>query len=143
MSVMKLVPVEPTSNMVTDGRVTTEEVERCETVADLGALFRKQWAFALAAAPTDETQGVKRDPVAWRVKDFADGWILYETEKAARSDAARMARALVQPLYAATPKPEAVSDAMVERAKAELFKRGIVDVFSVRASLTAALAGGE
>ena len=47
----KLVPVEPTSEMVTDGRVVMWQVEECETVADLGDLFRKQWAQALAAAP--------------------------------------------------------------------------------------------
>lgn len=46
-----IVPREPTADMVTDGRVVMWQVEECETVQDLGNLFRKQWAQALAAAP--------------------------------------------------------------------------------------------
>lgn len=39
-----------------------------------------------------------RSPVAWRVKDFADGWILFHTEAEARREA-EGAGNLVQPLY--------------------------------------------
>lgn len=46
-------------------------------------------------------------PVAWRVKDFADGWILFHTERAARHESAAMGGALIQPLYASsTPSQE-------------------------------------
>jgi hypothetical protein len=45
------------------------------------------------------------EPVAWRVKDFADGWILCATEKQAQREA-RDCGNLVQPLYlAAAPQP--------------------------------------
>ncbi len=43
------------------------------------------------------------DPVAWRVKDFADGWILCRTEDEARRLAAEGAGNLVQPLYTSAP----------------------------------------
>lgn len=43
-------------------------------------------------------------PVAWRVKDFADGWIYYSDDEAhARKVAADMGGALVEPLYSANP----------------------------------------
>jgi hypothetical protein len=49
------------------------------------------------------------EPVAWRVKDFADGWILYDNQSEAEHDARHMADNLVQPLYAAPPsEPQAV-----------------------------------
>ena len=44
------------------------------------------------------------EPVAWRVKDFADGWILCATEKQARREA-RDCGNLVQPLYALPVAP--------------------------------------
>ncbi len=40
------------------------------------------------------------DPVAWRVKDFVDGWIYYTDEAHARRVARHMSGALVEPLYA-------------------------------------------
>jgi len=44
-------------------------------------------------------------PVVWRVKDFADGWIYYEDKAHAEAEA-RHAGALIQPLYAtAAPAP--------------------------------------
>jgi hypothetical protein len=39
-----------------------------------------------------------RRPVCWRVKDFADGWIYFETEDRARKEAERTG-ALVEPVY--------------------------------------------
>ncbi len=41
------------------------------------------------------------EPVAWRVKDFADRWVYYTSAEAARGASYLMADALVQPLYAA------------------------------------------
>lgn len=41
-------------------------------------------------------------PVAWRVKDYADGWILYATETEARRAASNDERGsggLIEPLY--------------------------------------------
>lgn len=47
------------------------------------------------------------EPVAWRVKDFADGWILFHDELGARLEA-EGAGNLVQPLYTRPPVwPEA------------------------------------
>lgn len=38
-------------------------------------------------------------PVAWRVKDYADGWILFENEKVAIKNAEYLGSALIEPLY--------------------------------------------
>lgn len=40
------------------------------------------------------------EPVAWRVKDFADGWVYCTSYEAARGHSYMMADALIQPLYA-------------------------------------------
>ena len=39
-----------------------------------------------------------KHPIAWRVRDCADGWIIYQDEDAAKDDA-RQRGALIQPLY--------------------------------------------
>ena len=41
-------------------------------------------------------------PVAWRVKDYADGWILFSDYGAALQQATEMGGALIEPLYSAT-----------------------------------------
>lgn len=43
-------------------------------------------------------------PVAWRVKDFADGWILFHSEEEARREAAGAGN-LVEALYASPASP--------------------------------------
>lgn len=45
-----------------------------------------------------------REPVAWRVKDFADGWILCSTKEEAEREAASAGN-LIEPLYADEPQP--------------------------------------
>ncbi len=44
--------------------------------------------------------------VAWRVKDFADGWILFEDEGRAKFEAGQMGGALIEPLYRLMHKSE-------------------------------------
>ena len=52
--------------------------------------------------------------MAWRVKDFADGWILFHTEAGARREA-EGAGNLVQPLYASPIRePEISRTALIE-----------------------------
>lgn len=41
---------------------------------------------------------LKKRPVAWRVKDFADGWIIFQDEEAAYREAERTG-AVMQGLY--------------------------------------------
>ncbi|MCK9361761.1 hypothetical protein M0Q28_06095 [Patescibacteria group bacterium] len=53
-------------------------------------------------------------PVAWRVKDYADGWIIYTDEKRARIESVVMSGALVEPLYSA----DALSSLVRERDEA-------------------------
>lgn len=48
----QLVPVTPTPEMVTDGRITGSAVDACKYIKDYGDLFRSQWERALRAAPT-------------------------------------------------------------------------------------------
>jgi len=46
---------------------------------------------------SDEAE-MSAEPVAWRVKDFADGWILFWDRRAAEAWAEET-DALIQPLY--------------------------------------------
>lgn len=63
------------------------------------------------------TEGRGGEPVAWRVKDFADGWILCHTEAEARREA-EGAGNLTQPLYAlAVREPEISREADWESAE--------------------------
>ncbi len=56
-------------------------------------------------------------PVAWRVKDFADGWILCHSENQAKREA-EGAGNLIEPLYSAAAI--ASRDAEIERLRGEL-----------------------
>ncbi len=56
-------------------------------------------------------------PVAWRVKDYADGWVRYGTEAEAKREAKRTG-ALIEPLYSAAAL--ASRDAEIERLRGEL-----------------------
>ena len=56
-------------------------------------------------------------PVAWRVKDYADGWVRYGTEAEAKREAKRTG-ALIEPLYSAAAL--ASRDAEIERLSAAL-----------------------
>lgn len=55
------------------------------------------------------------EPVAWRVKDYGDGWIFCTDEKRAQLEAVVMGGALVQSLYASPTLPTP-TDEDVERA---------------------------
>ena len=56
---------------------------------------------------------MSEDPVAWRVKDFADGWVLCHTEAESRREA-EGAGNLVEPLYR-TPPPQTGGEAALLR----------------------------
>lgn len=62
-----------------------------DTVEDL--IAELQWQHA-------ERLSKRRNPVAWRVKDFADGWIYYGEEAHARRAADEMGGAFEESLYA-------------------------------------------
>lgn len=76
------------------------ELRACPTCGDPDAAIEP----ALEAAPRAVFIAVAAEPVAYRVKDFADGWIYYSDDEAhARKVAADMGGALVEPLYSANP----------------------------------------
>ena len=56
------------------------------------------------------------EPVAWRVKDYADGWMLAHTLAQAKGQAGN--GNLIQPLYT-TPPAREISEAELERVKGE------------------------
>lgn len=65
--------------------------------------------YAQAAAQSDYDARIrsalverKAEPVAWRCKDFADGWILYDSELRARDYKVKTG-CLMQPLYSTPP----------------------------------------
>lgn len=60
------------------------------------------WHAATALEAADKAE---QTPVAWRVKDFADGWVLFRNEAAAKHEAF-VSSALIQPLYLAAPAPD-------------------------------------
>ena len=59
-------------------------------------------------------------PVAWRVKDYADGWIFFLSEPMAK-DVAEPSGALIEPLYTRAPinrpSPEAGESGLIERLR--------------------------
>lgn len=57
----------------------------------------------------------RREPVAWRVKDFADDWILCHSERQALAEA-DSAGNLIEPLYRSPSPPDELS-ALRERVK--------------------------
>ena len=59
------------------------------------------------AAWNRRTPPAPAEAVAWRVKDYADGWILFHHEAPARKSASARNGALVQPLYTHPPQPDA------------------------------------
>ena len=92
------------------------------------------------------TDTAELKPVAWRVKDYADGWIIYTNEKRARIESVVMSGALVEPLYSADALSSLVRERDEARKEAEWWKKcdwwegGQHDYFSSRATrLEAAL----
>jgi hypothetical protein len=64
------------------------------------------------------------EPVAWRVKDYADGWMLAHTLDQAKGQAGN--GNLIQPLYASHPPArEAVDDAR-EKVRAEIVRSAAI-----------------
>ena len=54
-------------------------------------------------APEQPPQEGAGEPVAWRVKDFADGWFFYGKERGAEAMRAQVDGFLVQPLFTSPP----------------------------------------
>jgi hypothetical protein len=71
------------------------------------ATMKTHHAAALTAALAAQTQKGVEVPVAWRCKDFADGWILDHSERSA-SEYQRKTGCLVQPLFCAPPSISAL-----------------------------------
>jgi hypothetical protein len=101
----------------------TEEVSKApdRLYADRGP--RGGWMFREDRMPDTVVEYVRSDlvpptearggPVAWRVKDYADGWMLAHTLDQAKGQAGN--GNLIQPLYASHPPArEAVDDVLVE-----------------------------
>jgi hypothetical protein len=59
----------------------------------------------LASARTHTARALQPEPVAWRCKDYADGWILFQFEQNARRYQEETG-CLMQPLYAALSTQE-------------------------------------
>jgi hypothetical protein len=57
-------------------------------------------------AAVAEMDAEKPDPVAWRVKDFGDGWVYVSTEQRAKALSEEWSDALIQPLYTEPPEPD-------------------------------------
>ena len=93
-----------------NGRLT--EVIRLREQHTRDALIALGWT-----PPGEENRPAPpAEPVAWRVKDFGDGWTYYRQREAAEREA-ESTGAVIQGLYAAPPAPApVVDDAMVERA---------------------------
>jgi hypothetical protein len=61
--------------------------------------------YQAAIAEKKPTPAPEGEVVAWRVKDYADGWILFHHEAPARASGEARNGALVQPLYASPVVP--------------------------------------
>lgn len=60
------------------------------------------WNTRLPYRP-DGVGGEEAEPAAWRVKDYADGWIVFVHEQSAKACSEHRNGALIQPLYARLP----------------------------------------
>lgn len=105
-----------------DEVVTNPRVQAVATFLEgqVGAFADMSWGFyeglataTLATAFPRRSSSDEAEVVAWRVKDFADGWIFYTDEKRARTEAEIMAGALVEPLCRA-PKAAGVTEALTQ-----------------------------
>lgn len=95
-----------------------------DTRAEAIAAWNRRPAITAYEAAKGGGVGVK--PVAWRVKDYADGWIFYTDEKRARVEAKIMNGALVEPLYSAdaiTSPASGERDAVTQAAADVLAER--------------------
>jgi hypothetical protein len=70
------------------------------TLTDLTLAERLVRERDAAASRIEELERALGEPVAWQVKDYADGWISYYSEERARQEAEEMGGALVRPLFA-------------------------------------------
>lgn len=80
--------------MVARANGTVEHVKTADTL-------RKEAQGHLQPAK----EGYKLVPIAWRCKDYADGWILFHDEAKA-IDCQKETGCLMQPLYTAAPEGE-------------------------------------
>lgn len=64
---------------------------------------------ATASATPSEAEARSPQPVAWRCKDFADSWIIYQQESAAAAYRAETG-CLMEPLYALPTPPKAEAE---------------------------------
>ena len=71
-----------------------QEIRRVDGGHTLGA-----GALAEALMPFIRSALVEPEPVAWRVRDYADGWIIFKNFEAAKRTADD-GGALIEPLYA-------------------------------------------
>lgn len=95
--------------------VTYDELTECftvdlgdETIAEVYGRRRFTKARELAAMLMARRSA---DPVAWRVKDYADNWIMLENEEAAKA-LSQLMGALLQPLYARHPETLVLREAL-------------------------------
>lgn len=71
-------------------------------------------------APEQPPQEGAGEPVAWRVKDFADGWFFYGKERGAEAMRAQVDGFLVQPLFTSPPtdpRTKALEEALDEATR--------------------------
>lgn len=74
------------------------------------AMRNGAWDMMLEGADEiDRLRAAMGRPVAWRVKDFAEGWILCHTEEVANHEAEDTG-ALIQPLYAINQQSQDISE---------------------------------
>lgn len=85
------------------------------------------WCKACASAPTPATP-TAQEAVAWRCKDYADGWILYGNKAQAELYQA-CTGCLMEALYAHPPQPsETVAEKALLRRAVDLIKGDLTGV---------------
>ena len=113
-----------------DGDLDDLEQERFNAVADACRAY-------LSAAQEG------REAVAWRVKDYADGWIIHQNEGVAKAAASGMGTRL-EPLYPTPTQPAAqVVEALRECLKRLEAEHGGYDPQDIRCSTCRAISHGH
>jgi hypothetical protein len=107
-----------------EDRMTTSEEERAafHKWATEGGCHESTLAYNyalegwLASARTHTARAPQPEPVAWRCKDYADGWILFQFEQNARRYQEETG-CLMQPLYAARSTQPPEHSALIDRLR--------------------------
>ncbi len=115
---------EPEKDM-TDIDALAQEIRRVDGSNQLGAGALAEALVPFIAALSTQ-QG--NEPVAWRCKDYADGWMLYQFRENAEAYQ-KETGCLMEPLFAAPPSPNSAADELARlRGERDMYRDALAEL---------------